>query len=1010
MDIREKRCNEHNKTHKYICLLCMKFMCPICIFAHGAEQPTHTNNVQPIESVAPEIKQSIYDLDNQASGIPKVESDYNSYSSFIQSKRESTWKAIKSSTTKFKELLDRENRMLQNFKELQEYLATEENKFKQLIDKDREMIEKHINESLNELKELNITTNMMGRIFKSQMIGNSTLFNSTPTATLLEQIASSSEMNSFINEKENDQILLNNDIKEVLQENNLSSSSSSSQTLSDIVSKYNDQFYSHIRNNNNNTKNDNNIINSEPPMQSYNFTIKLPSPNPIELPISKSKSSQSIFTFKCSKHDEPFDFICHLCNKLMCSFCKSNHIINKPGHSDHCEHIDEIKASLYYLFNNPIFIERLDKSVLSISPTTTVSQSISSLWETLKSSTSEYQSLIAAENEIKQHFELLHQRLVIEEHRLKKIIIADQDTIINQIDKNINHLKFIVNIINIYNNLLNNKKDNNIYKFKNKNIDSIYNSNDKYSNESILLVGDTTEQYSPTTIMKSISSCSSLKSFIDENIQTLFYQDKYNNYYNPYDHLNLLEQSNSDSILLDYIQRFYTHIKSSQYIDYYKSYNLLLKEPDFNQWRSMIKQSIKLEKIGSPIEPSLSSYIFTTHQSKGATLINLSNKNTIEQLELDYDFNNTDSSIVSIGEYIYVFGGLSNPICYDGQDHIYFVNGAKTNNRIDRFNIKTMQFARYLEFSENDIYSQDTLEKTLQRKQLHGPHAASMIFNGSLYSVPHNSSMIIQFDLTSRKITRHKIHISTYSACHDNNGNFFIHDRVNKRFIKYNVKKKQTFTLNTIPAKDSHINSSSSIGNTPSLHGGSGVLFILKDSEIIILNQQQPQQQQQQQQQQYYKGTESFLKNVKAPVVRAVAEGLKINKVGSKELIIDKILETIFNFRQLNSAEKEDSDGGSPLELPIILLSPHSTPETMIEEQEEESTPSPPLPTTASAYSHILKNTQMDFIFICLFADEMGWRWKVPEPEDSVSSTLVFDKRYIGEDTVVRCVVEFGWW
>ncbi|EFA78814.1 hypothetical protein PPL_08278 [Heterostelium album PN500] len=95
------------------------------------------------------------------------------------------------------------------------------------------------------------------------------------------------------------------------------------------------------------------------------------------------------------------------------------------------------------------------------------------------------------------------------------------------------------------------------------------------------------------------------------------------------------------------------------------------------------------------------------------------------------------------------------------------------------------------------------------------------------------------------------------------------------------------------------------------------------------------------------RGTESFLKNVKAPVVRAVAEGLKINKVGSKELIIDKILETIFNFRQLNSAEKEDSDDGSPLELSIISLSPHSTPETMIEDQEEESTPSPPPTTTA---------------------------------------------------------------
>ncbi|EFA82045.1 hypothetical protein PPL_04950 [Heterostelium album PN500] len=34
-------------------------------------------------------------------------------------------------------------------------------------------------------------------------------------------------------------------------------------------------------------------------------------------------------------------------------------------------------------------------------------------------------------------------------------------------------------------------------------------------------------------------------------------------------------------------------------------------------------------------------------------------------------------------------------VCYDGQDHIYLVNGAGLNYRIDRFNIKTMKFESY---------------------------------------------------------------------------------------------------------------------------------------------------------------------------------------------------------------------------------------------------------------------------------------------------------------------------
>ncbi|EFA78908.1 hypothetical protein PPL_08376 [Heterostelium album PN500] len=237
----------------------------------------------------------------------------------------------------------------------------------------------------------------------------------------------------------------------------------------------------------------------------------------------------------------------------------------------------------------------------------------------------------------------------------------------------------------------------------------------------------------------------------------------------------------------------------------------------------MTEQPNKLERIeSSSIKPLITtinnndikqSYIFTTHISNGATLINTSN-NSIEQLNVDYSFSNTASSMVSIGEYIYIFGGEKNQnkwmkfsirsksveyigdidgvdggyaisVCYNGEDHIYLVNG-HSSNRIDRFNIKTMKFERYHQLP--DQFSLQT---------------STMIFKGSLYSLSYKElNSMFKFDLTDKTITEYHINITPFSACHDSNGNFFIHDRVNNRFIKYNVETKQTINLNPIPALD----------------------------------------------------------------------------------------------------------------------------------------------------------------------------------------------------------------
>ncbi|EFA77598.1 hypothetical protein PPL_12204 [Heterostelium album PN500] len=494
---------------------------------------------------------------------------------------------------------------------------------------------------------------------------------------------------------------------------------------------------------------------------------------------------------ECSEHNKSHKFICYQCNSLLCSRCVKNHSKDHPDH-DQWEHIDDIKQSFNKDENNTSFINLQLKSI----------------WESLKSSTSRYQSLSATENEIKQYFEQLHQYLIIEEQKLKRDIINDKDTIINQIDNNINHLKYLQYISNV------SSKDNN------RN-DS--NNNDNQST----VIEDTTTQYSTTTtIMKSITSSSSLQSFILDNNQTLF-----NDNHDPFNIDELKNQHNNDSsLLLDIIYKYNNKFNKTDNNNNTSSiqsslYELSIKQPDFNQLDSIIKQSIKLDKI----EPSKNneinttttnndhnkqSYIFTTHHPRGATLINTTNNNSIEEIKLDYDSRQTHQSIVSIDEYIYIFGGYINQnnwmkfsiksksiehigniegiygdyfisVCYDGKDHIYLVNGARIKNRIDRFNIKTMQFERYHRLPDE-----------------YGHQVSTMIFKGSLYSVPYNGNKMIQFDLTNRTIENHQIDIVPYSACHDNNGNFFICDINNRRFIKYNVETKQTFNLKFTPTKN----------------------------------------------------------------------------------------------------------------------------------------------------------------------------------------------------------------
>ncbi|EFA82461.1 hypothetical protein PPL_04886 [Heterostelium album PN500] len=398
-------------------------------------------------------------------------------------------------------------------------------------------------------------------------------------------------------------------------------------------------------------------------------------------------------------------FICFECNELMCSVCTLDHCKQQPKHLIHCHHVTKIKQSLNNIFKTEYANKNNhnhEESISNNDDESVFSKTMLSIWESLRSSTYRYQRLSTTENEIKQHFEQLHQYLIREEHKLQRDIINDKHTITNQIDYNINHLKNLLNIINIFNKL-NSNNDN----------------NSSYDNQSI--ISDTTTLYS-TTIMESITTSSSLQSFINHNNQTLF-----NDHHDVFNIDELLKQHNNDStsLLLDIIHKYNNQFNESttKITDNnnltLSSYKLSIKQPDFNQLNSIIEQSIKLDNIESTESINTTSitnnndnkqsYIFTTHTSKGATLI-ITNNNS----------NSKSKSIEHIGDIKVIKGDSNMSVCYDGQDHIYLVNGLYISNRIDRFNIKTMKFERYHRLIGG-----------------YGMQVSSMIFKGSLYSVSY---------------------------------------------------------------------------------------------------------------------------------------------------------------------------------------------------------------------------------------------------------------------------------
>ncbi|EFA78885.1 hypothetical protein PPL_08353 [Heterostelium album PN500] len=104
---------------------------------------------------------------------------------------------------------------------------------------------------------------------------------------------------------------------------------------------------------------------------------------------------------------------------------------------------------------------------------------INYIWTSIKRLSNQYRSLGDKVTEISNHFEKLHQFLIVEEHRLKKPLTIDQDTVKEDLDKQLNELKSIINIIN----------------FNNKEVENVDDDDQIKS-----IIEDTTDLYSISTI------------------------------------------------------------------------------------------------------------------------------------------------------------------------------------------------------------------------------------------------------------------------------------------------------------------------------------------------------------------------------------------------------------------------------------------------------------------------------------------------------------------------------
>ncbi|EFA79647.1 hypothetical protein PPL_07506 [Heterostelium album PN500] len=503
----------------------------------------------------------------------------------------------------------------------------------------------------------------------------------------------------------------------------------------------------------------------------------------------------------CGIHNKSLKFICYDCNVLMCSVCS-------PKHARHSyDHINNIKSNINKNesdLNTYSDDNQLNNNNNNNNRINDIQTSIQTTFDSLKSKVKEYEQLQQTEHEIESKFKELHEFLVVEEHRLKKPIIDNKQQLEQQIDNQIKIMKSL------------NTVNNHITRFKSNNNDDRSDSQSK-----TITTADTTDNYQITTIIRSISQCSDHNEFISSNNNTLFYFD--------YDQLDNKVNNNDDHSLLNLLLEHNKSIKinnnNTDDNQQPQLYQLIVNNEQINSAKNQIQSSFQLKSNQSKIQQNVisnknnkQSYIFSTDKKNKLSIINITDRNNIHfepQQDIDLGSSSTFSSMVKVGDFIYIFGAnsISNKYikysidnktldvnemkgidqcrflltCYDGNDHIYLLDGTlKPKTVIYRYNINDSTFERYSTIDIKASY-----------------HLFTFFFKGHIYTL--TTDTIFQFNINNKTTVELSVKITTrdpMAACTDGNGNLYIQSyslglqRINIETNEIKSFEKSTIALN----------------------------------------------------------------------------------------------------------------------------------------------------------------------------------------------------------------------
>ncbi|GAM19414.1 hypothetical protein SAMD00019534_025890, partial [Acytostelium subglobosum LB1] len=474
---------------------------------------------------------------------------------------------------------------------------------------------------------------------------------------------------------------------------------------------------------------------------------------------------------KCPQHNKKLKFLCTNDRTLICSDCVT---------TEHFAHKFVNAASLLNKAT-PIVAEHRDR--------------LHALWRMLKDLGEVHESLVDNESRVQQVFHELHAMLTIEEHKLKKPFVSKRQEAESTIENIIKEVNSILVLIGGVNNPANNQEA----------------AAQQHGLQQVSVTA-------MAPLIASIKSSGTIEAFVTAN-QSPIQED--------------VVVGDQDNLL----GQFRHHLVSFNNVSYSLPDFLSIKFQS-DRLKSDITKTINLgfdmttdrTLRAEPLKPQ-SSLLYMLNALGQLSTFHTGTATWTQHTAKDIEMRSqTSSSLIRVGDYIYVFGdsgltktysryslnnkiyddhaevttgdgGNSAAVCYDGSNYIYLVGGRSPAadivggggggylKRIDRLNVHTKVFDRIGSIEELGT----------------GTPTCTFLFNDLLYIVC--TGRILTYDMFNRQcvdITPQfhldTIHLSS-RVCYDGLGHIYLLDNL-KVFIKLSLNTKRFTCLAQLPLLD----------------------------------------------------------------------------------------------------------------------------------------------------------------------------------------------------------------